>query len=119
MPTGAHVAIGNPLHSTTRRDNLRGFFEQNFPNLLRNVFGFDGQGWLAMAAQVLDWHPSCQAVPHRHPSQGSREVDVKALLDLLAPTGKLYREMLRADADDLIQFVFPVERLPTHTQVRG
>lgn len=44
-------------------------------------------------------------------------MDVKALLDLLAPTGKLYREMLRADADELIQYVFPVERLPTHTQV--
>lgn len=40
------------LPSHTNRDNLRGFFEQNFPNLLRNIFGFEGQGWLASAAQV-------------------------------------------------------------------
>ncbi len=49
--------------------------------------------------------------------QGGREVDIKALLDLLSPTGRLFREMQRADADELIQFMFPVERLPTHTQV--
>lgn len=49
---------------STCRDNLRGFFEQNFPNLLRNIFGFDGQGWLASAAQVdgVDEQWGCTAV---------------------------------------------------------
>ena len=49
--------------------------------------------------------------------QGGKEVDAKALLKLLAPTGALFNACYAADADGLIRFVFPSERLPTHTQV--
>jgi hypothetical protein len=49
--------------------------------------------------------------------QGGKEVDAKALLKLLSPTGVLFSACYAADADGLIRFVFPTERLPTHTQV--
>ena len=42
---------------------------------------------------------------------------MQAVERLLAPSGKLFRAMHSADADGLIKFVFPLERLPTHTQL--
>jgi len=36
---------------------------------------------------------------------------------LLAPDGKLFGAMHSADSDSIIQFSFPLERLPTHTQL--
>ena len=33
-------------------DNLRGFFEQCFPTLLKRLFGYDGMSWLNLVAQV-------------------------------------------------------------------
>lgn len=81
------------------RDNLRGFFEQCFPPLLKRVFGYDGSSWLAQVAR------------------GDREADANALLHLLSPSGPLFAAMSVADADGSIRFMFPRERLPAHTQM--
>lgn len=34
------------------RDNLRGFFEQSFSLLLKQIFGFDGSSWLNIIAKA-------------------------------------------------------------------
>ncbi|KAK9815560.1 hypothetical protein WJX72_005838 [[Myrmecia] bisecta] len=81
------------------RDNLRGFFEQCFSLLLKQIFGYDGSSWLTSVGK------------------SGREADAKALVDLLSPAGKLFNAMQSADADGLIKFMFPLERLPTHTQI--
>lgn len=39
-------------------DNLRSFFEQCFPTLLKRLFGYDGTSWLNLVAQV-----QCQGAP--------------------------------------------------------
>ncbi|KAK9917041.1 hypothetical protein WJX75_000269 [Coccomyxa subellipsoidea] len=80
-------------------DNYRGFFEQCFSQLLKQIFGYDGSSWLDQAAQ------------------NGEEANARALEDLLSPHGKLFKAMHSADADGLIRFMFPLERLPTHTQV--
>ena len=49
--------------------------------------------------------------------QGDAEGDARALVELLSPGGKLFTAMHSADADNLIEFGFPLERLPTHTQL--
>ena len=49
--------------------------------------------------------------------QGAAEADTRALLALLAPDGKLFSAMHSADSDNIVQFSFPLERLPTHTQL--
>lgn len=38
------------------RDNYRGFFEQCFSNLLKQIFGYDGSSWLNHIAQVPARH---------------------------------------------------------------
>lgn len=48
--------------------------------------------------------------------QGGQEADSKALVTLFSPSGKLFQAIHTADADNLIQFEFPMNRLPTHTQ---
>lgn len=48
--------------------------------------------------------------------QGGQDPDAKALVGLFAPTGKLFQAVQAADADSLIKFEFPINRLPTHTQ---
>jgi hypothetical protein len=82
------------------KDNLRGFFEQCFPVLLKRAFGYDDfeASWLNMVTKP------------------GRDADAKALKDLLAPTGALFLAMEAADKDKRIQFIFPIERLPAHTQ---
>ena len=40
------------LTCTCHRDNYRGFFEQCFSNLLKQIFGYDGSSWLNAIAQV-------------------------------------------------------------------
>lgn len=124
-------------------DNLRGFFEQCFPTLLKRLFGYDGTSWLTLVAQVRApaRRRACQGLapstprpahlpatpPHRaaltpHPSplpQSPKEADARALLRLLSPSGPLFTAMYSADADGATQFFFPRERLPTHTQVGG
>ncbi|CAK0739108.1 hypothetical protein CVIRNUC_001137 [Coccomyxa viridis] len=83
----------------TNRDNHRGFFEQCFAHILKHIFGYDGSTWLDQAAQ------------------GMPESDVHALERLLSPSGALFKALLSADADGLINFIFPLERLPIRTQL--
>lgn len=40
-----------------------------------------------------------------------------ALEGLLSPKGVLFKAMLSADAEGLINFIFPLERLPIRTQL--
>ena len=49
--------------------------------------------------------------------QGMPEADAQALEGLLSPQGLLFKAMLSADADGLINFMFPLERLPIRTQL--
>lgn len=49
--------------------------------------------------------------------QGGTEADAKALVSLLSPGSKLLQAIHGADADSLIKFIFPPERLPSHTQL--
>lgn len=49
--------------------------------------------------------------------QGMPESDVQALERLLSPGGVLFKALLSADADGLINFIFPLERLPIRTQL--
>ena len=121
------------------RDNLRGFFEQCFSLVLKQVFGFDGFSWLNIIAKAckpcsaavsamslacgLSLCPWSQATRSagsqtwRMVKQGAAEADTHALVSLLAPDGKLFSAMHSADSDGIIQFSFPLERLPTHTQL--
>ena len=50
-------------------------------------------------------------------TQGASEADAQALEGLLSPQGLLFKAMLSADAEALINFMFPLERLPTRTQL--
>ncbi|GLC41058.1 hypothetical protein PLESTB_000948000 [Pleodorina starrii] len=81
------------------RDNLRGFFDKPFSNLLKRVFGYGDfeASWLNIVTK-------------------GRDADARALVDLLAPDGKLFAAMAQADSDHLVQYIFPTERLPAHTQ---
>ncbi|KAK9838022.1 hypothetical protein WJX74_009893 [Apatococcus lobatus] len=81
------------------RDNLRVFFVQCFPALLKQLFGYDGSSWLTTA------------------SKNQNDEDAQALISLLAPSGSLMQAMFSADLDNLVMFNFPLERLPTYTQV--
>ncbi|EFJ53110.1 hypothetical protein VOLCADRAFT_127384 [Volvox carteri f. nagariensis] len=85
--------------SIRRTDNLRGFFDKPFSNLLKRVFGYGDfeASWLNIVTK-------------------GRDADARALVDLLAPDGKLFAAMAQADSDDLVQYIFPTERLPAHTQ---
>ena len=42
--------------------------------------------------------------------QSIKDDDAKALVALLHPQGKLFAAMQRADAEQLIRYIFPVER---------
>ncbi|GIL77653.1 hypothetical protein Vretifemale_7145 [Volvox reticuliferus] len=81
------------------RDNLRGFFDKPFSNLLRQIFGYGDAdaSWLNIVSK-------------------GHEADARALVDLLAPGGKLFAAMAQADSDRLVEYIFPTERLPAHTQ---
>ncbi|KAJ9510102.1 hypothetical protein QJQ45_015584 [Haematococcus lacustris] len=86
---------------SANRDNLRSFFDKCFPVLLKRIFGYDDAeaSWLNLV------------------SKAGRADDARALLQLLSPRGRLLTCMFSADAEQLIKFMFPVERLPPHTQV--
>ena len=97
---------------------LAGFLEQCFAALLKALYGYDGPSWLNTAAKVCALQLlehlqafSCLAV------QGESTTDRKALVSLLAPQGRLMQAIHSADADALLQFKFPLERLPSHTQI--
>ena len=49
--------------------------------------------------------------------QEGQPSDVRALLDLVHPSGPLFSAMRDVDADGTTRFHFPRERLPTHTQL--
>eukprot|EP00887_Chlorella_sp_A99_P007731 scaffold20.g7731.t1 len=87
------------MRETAWSDNLRGFFDQCLPTVLKRLFGYDGTSWLTLVAR------------------SPKEADARALLRLLSPAGPLFAAMYNADADGSTQFVFPKERLPTHTQM--
>ena len=62
--------------------------------------------------------PSCAQGPKLSALlQGASEADAQALEALLSPQGLLFKAMLSADAEGLISFMFPLERLPTRTQL--
>lgn len=67
--------------------------------------------------------PSAAARPHKGPlfelCATSSLHSPSALMQLptRAVAGKLFNAMHSADADQLIKYIFPVERLPAHTQV--
>ena len=81
------------------RDNLRGFFAACYQTLLWQIFNFDdgANGWLQSASS-------------------GNERDAWLLLDFLSPDGQFMKAVLAADADGLMQFAFPLERLPERTQ---
>mmetsp|Transcript_7764 Transcript_7764/g.31457 ORF Transcript_7764/g.31457 Transcript_7764/m.31457 type:complete len:880 (+) Transcript_7764:122-2761(+) len=81
------------------RDNLRGFFAACYQTLLWQIFNFDdgANGWLQSASS-------------------GNERDAWLLLDFLSPNGQFMKAVLAADADGLMQFAFPLERLPERTQ---
>lgn len=54
-------------------DNLRGFFEQCFPTLLKRLFGYDGTSWLNLVAQV-GGQCAAQPVPASGPAGGVSSV---------------------------------------------
>ena len=91
-----------PTPTHTHSDNLRGFFEYCFPVLLKRVFGYDDAeaSWLNAVTRA------------------GRDADARALARLLAPRGALFGAVRAADADRLIHFQVPPERLPAHTQER-
>lgn len=125
------------------RDNPREFFELCFPFLLKRLFGYDGVSWLSSltkvgarggcacgdtdpsaCAQTHLYHPAhahhllCTLwCPSRYTTQEGKAQDVDALLALLHPGGPLFGAMRDADADGATRFLFPRERLPTHTQL--
>lgn len=49
--------------------------------------------------------------------QGGADADAKALVGVLSPGSRLLQAVHSADADALIKFMFPQERLPTHSQL--
>ena len=83
----------------THRDDLRGFFSTCYQTLLWQIFNFDdsASGWLQSVSTGND-------------------KEAWILLDFLSPKGQLMKAVLAADADGLMQFAFPLERLPVRTQ---
>lgn len=80
-------------------EDLRGFFSTCYQPLLWQIFNFDdgASGWLQSVSTGND-----------------REA--WTLLDFLSPKGPLMKAVLAADADGLMHFAFPLERLPVRTQ---
>ena len=116
------VQIELELRVAKCRDNPRGFFEQCFSLLLKQIFGYNtSSSWLSACTKAsssfyLKVHLKVVAIASKLFLQGGLETDAKALVALLAPGGKLMAAMQSADAEGLIKFEFPQERLPTHTQ---
>lgn len=82
------------------RENLREFFSACFQPVLWRAFSFDGyasEGWFNAA-----FHGD--------------EKRVREFLSFFSPESSFMRAMRAADADRLVQFAFPLERLPERTQ---
>jgi hypothetical protein len=67
----------------------------------------------------------CGLVPHGSHTQSRTSLPLSypppctSLFCVYARPGCLMSAMFNADADQLIKYIFPVERLPAHTQVCG
>ena len=82
------------------RENLREFFSACFQPILWRAFSFDGfssEGWFNAAFDGDDR-------------------DVREFLAFFSPESSFVRAMRAADGDRLVQFAFPLERLPERTQ---
>ena len=82
------------------RENLREFFSACFQPILWRAFSFDGfssEGWFNAAFD-----------------EDNR--DVQEFLAFFSPESSFVRAMRAADGDQLVQFAFPLERLPERTQ---
>lgn len=76
-----HLVLSNS------KDNLRGFFQQAFRQLLGRVFGYtNGESGFLNLVTRFGW-----------------EADAKALIDLLSPTGALMQAVHKADSEKLIR----------------
>ena len=124
------------------RENLREFFSTCYQTLLWQIFNFDesGSGWLQsvynMRLQALNYSATSSASSgtapggtagtnnHSHTSSSStllkkkreNEATVHLLLKFLSPDGPLMKAIFSADSNNLVQFAFPLERLPSKTQ---
>ena len=95
-----HICVGE------QQGQLRGFFSACYQPLLWQIFNFDdsASGWLQSVSNGREGRTA--------------EREASMLLDFLSPTGPLMKAVLAADADGLMQFAFPLERLPVRTQRR-
>lgn len=123
------------------RENLREFFSTCYQTLLWQIFNFDesGSGWLQsvynMRLQALNYSATSSASGTApggtagtnnasHTSSSStllkkkreNEATVHLLLKFLSPDGPLMKAIFSADSNNLVQFAFPLERLPSKTQ---
>eukprot|EP00201_Polytomella_parva_P024177 CAMPEP_0175043082 /NCGR_PEP_ID=MMETSP0052_2-20121109/2961_1 /TAXON_ID=51329 ORGANISM="Polytomella parva, Strain SAG 63-3" /NCGR_SAMPLE_ID=MMETSP0052_2 /ASSEMBLY_ACC=CAM_ASM_000194 /LENGTH=1055 /DNA_ID=CAMNT_0016306045 /DNA_START=154 /DNA_END=3317 /DNA_ORIENTATION=+ len=85
----------------SNRDNLAPFFRECFPRLLQKIFGYGN-------SNEISWINSS--------IKSGNDVDAYALLDFLSPQGPLMSAISSVDAEKLVKFLFPLERLPSHTQ---
>jgi hypothetical protein len=105
-PHGAVGAVGRVVAEAeaaldANRDALTAFWTSDklFQKLLKRAYGYDNDAsWLTLVAR-----------------QG-REAEARAVLALLSPSGRLLAAAHAADARHAVQFLFPPERLPAHTQ---
>ena len=122
------------------RENLREFFSTCYQTLLWQIFNFDesGSGWLQsvydMRLQALNYSASSgggasgttpgTTGTNMNASSSStllkkkkeNEATVHLLLKFLSPEGPLMKAIFSADSNNLVQFAFPLERLPSKTQ---
>eukprot|EP01135_Chromosphaera_perkinsii_P011252 Nk52_evm33s2367 gene=Nk52_evmTU33s2367 len=88
-------ALESYLRDLSTKEELRPFYEF-FPQLLVNVFGFDGKnGWINVA-------------------NAPRDRD--ALRQLLRPNGVIFNVMLKLRLDSKLNYEFPCAKLPSPTQ---
>lgn len=59
------------------RDNLRGFFDKCFPNLLKRIFGYDDfeASWLNIVAKVRDYPSHSSTAGHAAGAGGSHSME--------------------------------------------
>ena len=123
------------------RENLREFFSTCYQTLLWQIFNFDesGSGWLQsvynMRLQALNYSATngsgtTQTGTNREiglnasssssstllKKKKENEATVHLLLKFLSPEGPLMKAIFSADSNNLVQFAFPLERLPSKTQ---
>ncbi|KAJ8526753.1 hypothetical protein K7X08_029230 [Anisodus acutangulus] len=100
-------AVESFLHKHTP-DQYRWFFSITFPTLICKIFGFDESSSSSSAA-VKSLSPSgwIDIAALSNDSQLSGRI-----FSLLSPTGVLLSSIVATDGLSLVEYVFPVERLP-------